>query len=943
MSAAASAIEPSAAPTSNGWGEWGGVLVRTRLSPPIRAAGTVYRHRLERYGEEFRLSLLTVVKAPAGYGKSSLLGQWFDQFRQSDAAVGWLSLDPSPDDLMGFIQHLVGALQISRPEFGRQLDLLFGSAARPSVAGVTSTLMNALGALAEDVFLFIDDFHLAVDADVVAAVQAMIERPAANLHIIISSRHSLPFSLSRYRAKGVVVEIDSGQLRFDNQEAAEFLRTAGHGNLSLTEIDTLVSRTEGWPAGIQLAAILLAQDPDRSALFSLLAGRHSHLSEYLTDDVIDRLPAATVEFLSTTSILSRLCPDLCDAVTGRADARAQLDELERQSLFLSSLDADRTWYRYHHLFASVLQRRLSEQPASQLSGLHRRASDWFSRNGLVDEAFSHAIDAGDMDRAAAILDEACDRLLYNGRLSTVLRWADRLPTASLRPYPRVRLQAAFSLILAWRFSDAARIIAEVESDLAASEARSQAGGGAETPSHQGGGLDIRHIVFHRKLMLYHFMDDTPNTERLINDTIKDFPDIDPYLRGNLETCLIYARREKYRLNNIERMDVHARDYYEKAGSLFVAVWHEAVLGPTYYLSGDVVMAQRSLETAMHTAERIDGQISPLVAMPALLLAELHYERNECARATELIRTYGSEAEKQGFVDHLVAYYVTRARLAMSQHDEEAASAALHEGHLSAARHGFARLENFVIHEEMRRAIADANLDAVRRLKDGLAQGDLDPALNPGPHSTTRDEPVAIAWSRANCALGDFAEATRVLKRWIAFTGNRGALKSEVRLLIVLAGVLAHDRREGEALRCIREAVKKAARPRFIRSFIDEGQIVEALLAKLFTGADAALGPTTAFGLELIRIFAADDGEVGDTPTSTYAPSPANEMTLPEPLNARETEVIKLVSLGLSNREIGIRLGLTEGSVKWYLQGIFTKLNVRRRSVAVLKARKFGLV
>jgi LuxR family maltose regulon positive regulatory protein len=943
MTSAALAIETPAAAASNSWGDGGGVLVRTRLSPPVRAAGTVYRHRLDRYGEEFRSRMLTVVKAPAGYGKSSLLGQWFDQFRQNDAAAGWLSLDPSPDDLMGFIQHLIGALQVARPEFGRRLDLLFGSAARPSVAGVTATLMNALGGLGENVFLFIDDFHLAIDADVVAAVKAMLERPAANMHVIISSRHSLPFSLSRHRAKGAVVEIDCGQLRFDNQEAAEFLRAAGHGDLSLTEIDTLVSRTEGWPAGIQLAAILLAQDPDRNALFSLLAGRHRHLSEYLTDDVIDRLPAATVEFLSKTSILSRLCPDLCNAVTGLTDARAQLDELERQSLFLSSLDAERTWYRYHHLFASVLHRRLSEQQPSQAPLLHRRASDWFSRNGLVDEAFGHAIEAGDMDRAAAILDEACDRLLYNGRLSTVLRWAERLPPASLRPYPRVRLQAAFSLILAWRFSAAARIIAEVEADLAASDGRVKGDGGSETQPHHDGGLDIRHIVLHRKLMLYHLMDDTPNTERLINDAINDFPDIDPYLRGNLETCLIYARREKYRLNNVERMDVHARDYYEKAGSLFVTVWHEAVLGPTYYLSGDVQMAQRSLETAMRTAERIDGEISPLVAMPALLLADIHYERNECARAAELIRTYGSEAEKQGFVDHLVAYYVTRARLALSQHDEDAASAAIREGHLSAARHGFARLENFVLHEEMRRAIADADLDAVRRLKEGLAQGDLDRALTPGPHTTTRDEPLAIAWSRANCTLGEFAEATRVLRRWIAFTCSRGALKSEVRLLIVLAMTLAHDRREGEALRCLREAVKKAARPRFIRSFIDEGQIVEALLVKLFAGADAVLGPTTAFGLELIRIFAADDGGTDEEPISPNAASPASDMTLPESLNARETEVVKLVSLGLSNREIGGRLGLTEGSVKWYLQGIFTKLNVRRRSVAVLKARKFGLV
>lgn len=909
------------------------LIVRTRLSPPVRPAGTVQRYRLGRDGEDFRRHSLTVVKGPAGYGKSSLMGQWFEQLRRSGAAVGWLSLDPTPDDLMGFVRHLISALQIARPDFGRRIDLLFGSAARPSTSGVTTTLMNNLAALDENVFLFIDDFHLASDPEVVSAMKTMTERPAANVRFIIASRHALPFPLSRQRAKGAVAEIDSQLLRFDHQEAAEFLRSAGHGNLSLTEIDELVSHTEGWAAGLQLAAILLAHNPDRGALFSLLEGRHRHLSEYLADDVVDRLPSETADFLLETSILSRLCARLCDAVTGKRNARAQLDELERQSLFLSSLDSERTWYRYHHLFASVLNRRLLERAPDLVPELHRRACEWFARHGFIDEAFAHALEAGETDRAAALLDEACNRMLYNGRLSTLLRWADRLPAASLRPFPRLRLQAAFSLILEWKFAAAERMIDDVEHDLAR--------GTASTGVEAHGDIDIRHIVSHRKLMLRHFMDDTAATERIINDVIAEFPDIDPYLRGNLETCMIYARREKYRLANVERMDVHARDYYERAGSLFVAVWHEAVLGPTYYLSGDVEMAERSLETSMRTAERIDGELSPLVAMPALLLADIRYERNEISRAQELIRRFGSEAEKQGFVDHLVAFYVTRARLAAAQGDDAGQIEAAREGHLSATRHGFARLENFILHEDMRRAVAIGDLDQVRALQEVLKERDLESALNPGAQTTTRDEPVAMAWSRALCALGDHQGAGRVLRRWIAFAGPRGALKTEVRMLILLAGVLARDRRDGEALRCLREAVRKAARPRFIRGFLDEGPVIEALLGKLFAGADEDLGPTTAFGLELIRLFASS-AEGGDK--EVLAPNGMDDLeTLPEALNARESDVIKLVAQGLSNREIGARLGLTEGSVKWYLQCIFAKLGVRRRSVALIKARKFGLV
>lgn len=912
-----------------------GDVVHTRLCPPMRASGAVYRHRFDHYREEFRQRAVTIVKAPAGYGKSCLLGQWFEHLRRSDVAAGWLSMDPTPDDLMGFIRHVVASLQRSRPDFGQRLDVFFGAAARPSVAGVTATLTNLLAGVDESIFIFIDDFHLATDSDVIAAVCAVLERLPANVHVIFSSRHSLPFSLARLRAKGEVAEIDSQQLRFDNQEAAEFLRTSGHGALSLSEIDTMVSKTEGWPAGIQLAAILLARD--RDTLFSLLEGRHKHLSEYLADDVINKLPADTVAFLTMTSILSRLCVDLCNAVTGRDDARRHIDDLERQSLFLFSLDGECVWYRYHHLFAGVLQRRLNGGGCGSAAGLHQRASAWFAQNGLVDEAFAHAFDAGDMDRAASILDQWCDRLLYNGRLSTLLRWADRLPPQALRPFPRVRLQAAFSHILAWRFAAAERIISEVEQDLARGVAD-------DSVAPMRDAVDIRHIVSHRKLMLYHFMDDTPNTERVIHETISDFPEIDPYLRGNLETCQIYARREKYRLNNIARMDINARDYYEKAGSLFVCVWHEAILGPTYFLSGDTAMAVRSLETSMKTAIRIDGEISSLVAMPALLLADVHYERNECARAGDLLELYGPEGEKQGFVDHLVAFYVTRIRLAARAGDNGAVREGLREGHLSALRHGFTRLENFMFHEEMRHAVSEGDLDTVRRLRETLTSGMTDGASSPGTHTTTGDEPLAMALCRALSMLGEHGGAIRILRRWVSFAQARGAIRSEVRMLVLLALALSRDGREGDAQRAVREAVKKAARGRFIRSFIDEGHEVERLLSGLFAGADPVLGPTTAFGLELIGIFAGSSGvPVASANTSDRTLALDGNAPLSEPLNAREIEVVKLVSMGLSNREIGARLGMTEGSVKWYLQGIFAKLNVRRRSMVVMRARKFGIV
>lgn len=239
------------------------------------------------------------------------------------------------------------------------------------------------------------------------------------------------------------------------------------------------------------------------------------------------------------------------------------------------------------------------------------------------------------------------------------------------------------------------------------------------------------------------------------------------------------------------------------------------------------------------------------------------------------------------------------------------------------------------------SLANNELDDVKRFQKRLSGPVLEAALNPGPNTTTIDEIVAIAWCRACCALGEQSEAIRVLKRWIAFTQKRGAVRSEVRLLILLSAALARGQKEVEASRFLRDAVKKAARPRLVRSFIDEGKVIEFLLLRLFKDADNVSDPTTAFGLELLQIFEQERAG-SERLTPTAAPEPGASI-MPEQLNARETEVIRLVSVGMSNREIGERLGLSEATVKWHLQGVFNKLHVRRRREAVLQARKFGIV
>lgn len=906
-------------------------LISTRLRPPVSGGGLMSRSRLEILGNQVKQHTLTFVKSPAGYGKSSLLSQWFHIMQGEGVAPGWLSLDRTQDDLSGFFRYVAAALKNSVPTFGEWLNVYLDFSHEISVADISSAFINAIAGTEEDVVLFLDDFHLVSDDQINASLAAILENPPDNLHMVIASRQSLSFSISRLRTRGLLKEIDGELLRFDTDEAVIFLELAGHMAISRDEVETLMVKTEGWAVGIQLATIALGQSKEREGFFSRLSGDRKEFAEYLADDVIARLPEDTVFFLLKTSILLRLNADLCIELTGNANSQLELEQLQEKSLFLYSLDDERIWFRYHHLFSEFLLRRLRDRYSDLVPDLHKKASDWFVRHGFVDEAYYHAIEAGDPVRAAKLLDQSCSNLFYKGQHAKLLRWSKQIPQAVLADYPRVQLEIAWSVILEWRFRDAEEIINDVECKVGVIARKECDSEWAEA---------ITKIVLHRRMMLYLFMDDMPRAEKIILEMIHDFPSDDPNLRGSLESCLIYARREMYRLDNLDKMDVLAREFYERSGSMYILVWHESVMGPTYHQRGDTDLAERSLRSAMEIAERIGGSRSTFVAMPALLLADIFYQRNQIEQAAELIERHGEEAETQGFVDHLVAFYVTKARLQFRAGQRGEAQKTLEQGQLSAERRGFERLGLRTDLERIRQSLRAGALSDARRFLDQLKPGDGPLQLKPGSGTTTRHEAAVLAWCRVSCALGRAQDTRKVLKDWVVFVRDRGALMSEVTFLVALTVSHALSGNEGEALRTLREAVKKAARPRFIRCFVDEGPIIEGLLRKLFPLGTWEAGSATEFGLLLIKSIEEESSGRADTSTASK-PTPDNAP--PEALNQQERDVLRLVAIGMSNEEIARHLGLTGGSVKWYMQQIFMKLHVRRRTMAVCRAQQFGLI
>ena len=906
--------------------------IRTLLRPPTRGPGLIERRRLDQIASRVLQRRLVFVKAPAGYGKSSLMQRWHAALGEAGVVPGWLSLDQDAADLRSLFGYATAAIQEGAPSFGVDFLDFLNSALNPKPTRVAAAFVNAILDHAQPVVLFIDDFHLLSDKGAVRAVEAALRDAPANLHIVIASRQTLGFSLARLRMLGEVHEIDAEDLRFDAKELNDFTCLFGREPLARQENERLLNATEGWAAGIQLALLSMHRHEGVEPFLERFSGENRMVSEFLVDDVIESLPGETVEFLLRTSILESFNRDICNEVAGMDHAEALIADLAARSLFIFSLDDERKWYRYHHLFSEVLQRILRERHPGLAPALHRKASRWFQRNGRVELAFSHAARAADWTLAAEILDTASTSLFYQGKLDALNRLASQVPPEALNAFPRVQLELAWSIILEWRFDEATQIIRRVDAIL---ERWRLAGVGVDVIEQ------VARVVLHRRMMLALFMDDVVALERSVLELLHDFPTDDPYLRGTLENCLIYARREMFRLDYVDKMDRVGREYFERSGSKFVMVWHESILGPTFHLRGDTALAERSLQSAIDIAAYVEGPKTPLQAMPAMLLAEVLYEANEIERAEDLISALGPLSGRLGFVDNLAAYFVVKCRLLQRHGALEDARALIAEGEACADHRGFERLRQRLWLERIRIA---ARTGDVGYLKAELAAAEhplLKRRLAPGQHTVARDEYFALGWAAAAAHTGQARVAAERMRRWANFAGGRKAVRSEVRFLIALAAALALAGERGEALRKLRQAVQKAAAPRFVASFLDGGAPVRGILEELFDPRDDPSDPVTAFGIELLRAFGSDQLELKINPGAEEPQGGGHAP--PEPLNEREREILRLAAAGRANKDIARVLGMTEGTVKWYMQQVFAKLDVRRRSLAVQRAREFDLL
>ena len=434
-------------------------ILATKLYAPPHGPKLVLRPRLiDRLNEGLHRGL-TLISAPAGFGKSTLAGEWISGCGRPSA---WLSLDEGDGDLMRFLTYLVAALRTMRADFGPGISTVLESARQLPAETVLTTLLNDINAVPDDFILVLDDYH-AVDAEPVdAALGFILEHLPPRMQLVLATREDPNLPLAKWRARGQLTELRAADLRFTASEAADFLNGSMGLDLSAEDVAALENRTEGWIAGLQLAALSMRGRPDVSGFVRAFSGSHRFVLDYLVEEVLKRQPDRVRDFLLQTSLLDGLCGPLCDAVTGREDGGETLEALERGNLFVVPLDDERRWYRYHHLFADVLKARLMEEPRYRVPDLHGRASGWYEKNGLPSSAVTHALAAGDFERAAGLIELAGPAMEGSPQAAAWLGWVRALPDELVRARPVLSALYAYGLLTAGEMEAAAARLEDAE-------------------------------------------------------------------------------------------------------------------------------------------------------------------------------------------------------------------------------------------------------------------------------------------------------------------------------------------------------------------------------------------------------------------------------------------------------------------------------------------------
>jgi LuxR family maltose regulon positive regulatory protein len=908
------------------------ILVTKLFIPPTR---TELVHRpglIERLNNGLERKL-TLLSAPAGFGKTTLVSHLVENLRDDHEIDGkpikiaWLSLDEDDNDPVRFLTYFIAALnQIKGIEskLGQGALSMLQSPQPPPANNILISLINELATIPQKIIFILDDYHLIESEQIHQALFFLLENLPPQLHLVIATRQDPHLSLSRLRARDQLTEIRAADLRFSRSEAADFLNQVMGLNLSSQDIAELETRTEGWIAGLQLAAISMQGRKDYTGFIKSFTGGHRLVLDFLIEEVLDRQEENIQDFLLQTSVLNRLTGPLCDALTGQDNSQHTLEALYRANLFIVPLDGDRCWYRYHHLFADLLRQRMRTDHPEMVPVLHNLASEWYEGKGLFDPAIDHSLKGGNFERSATLMEVNADAIWRRGELDKLFRWFEQLPAEILLSKPILCIYDAWHQFISGHQEAAERRLEAAEIAFSQIFER-ESGNTAEIPDSE------------RILDL-----GIPGKAAAIRAELAFF-------RGDLQTLKKYAQLA------LELLPPEETSYRSAA---------TAALGDAYGLWGDLEKAYQARQEAVKLSKAGDNHYLRLIA--TMKLAVNLRQQGRLLEIVDLLEEELQLVKEAGMsqTDVFGCIYAIWGEVLVEFNDLEAGTDLAAKG-VKLARRGsdvgligwshlcfirtlfsnrkYAKAEGILSEtEKMHREVGMppwimGRMAAWKARIRIAEEKDQQALLELQKRGITTEGEISLQRINEHIVLGRilisqkrWEEAAVFLERIGDAVDLGGHIPLRVELLILQALVYQAENDTDQALKILDQALNLAEPRGFFRLFVDEGPFMARLL---YDALDR--GITSDYVNRLLAAFPPTEPDGGK-------PQP-DQSGLVEPLSDRELEVLQLIAAGLTNPEIASRLFLSVHTVKTHTRNIYGKLNVHNRTQAIARSQQLGLL
>ena len=810
--------------------------------------------------------------------------------------IAWISLDEGDNDIQRFYGHFVAALHtIPKLEDAHVGDTGLAnlqSSQIPSKELLITSLINDIVENVPPFGIVLDDFHVIKASQVNEMLMFLVENLPTNMHIFLSSRADPSWSLARLRVEGQLIELRADELRFTSEESKVFLNKMMDLDLSLADVVALEAHTEGWIAGLQMAALSMQGRTDKSDFIRSFSGSHRFVLDYLMEEVLKQQTATIQEFLFKTSILERMTASLCDALMGRDDSRLVLAQLDNANLFLIPLDDERRWYRYHHLFADLLQQRLQQEQGYSVRNLHRQASDWYEKNGLITEAMKHTLKAKDFEQAAERIEQVGWAIFTRGEMATVIRWISALPQNILSSRPQL------NVLYAWAMAKSGHLD-EVETCLQ----------GVDTQTMKGEVAAVRAYVAGVRGNLSQAVE-------LAQIALAELPEENLPMRAIVTQNLGVA----YHWNGDP---IAATQFLTKAAELtrlanqkFQTLTTLAILGRAHEMQGNLHKAVEIYQDAIDLASESSQQPVPFAGMAHVGMAGQLYEWNDLDGAMQNVVEGIRLSKMGGFVAYQIFGYTLLTKIYEAKGDHDQANEMLQKAEWLGQDSEYDLVMALVAETRVRIWMRQENLATA----NDWAQAHL---VNSMTDLNAADEIEQIVVAQVFAAQGKFNQALDLLSQLLDTAQAARRVENVLKILTLQAMVYQAQQKIDSALSVLEQALSFAESEGYLRIFIDHGKPMDELLRRALTS-----GIAPNYVARLLEHY-----EAKSTPTQP----------LIEPLSERETEVLRLIVAGLSNSEIAAELTIAESTVKTHINHIYAKLSVTSRTQAAAKARELKLL